>query len=86
MRATLVKSLLKHAGIRLSPHLYRHIISKIVIERHPELALDVSRRLGHKSLRTTYASYLGTETPAASRRINALLAGVRDGKQAGEKI
>ena len=38
----------------------------------------VSRRLGHKSLNTTYQSYLGTEGPAASRRINALLQQVRD--------
>ena len=44
-----------------------------VVERRPELAFDVSRRLGHKSMNTTYQSYLGTETPAASRRINALL-------------
>ncbi len=64
--------------IRLSPHLYRHIIAKIVIERQPELTLDVSRRLGHKSVNTTYQSYLGTEGPAASRRINKLLQGVRN--------
>jgi hypothetical protein len=38
----------------------------------------VSRRLGHKSLSTTYQSYLGTEGPAASRRINDLLQKVRD--------
>lgn len=78
MRTTLGRSVLKHAGITLSPHLYRHIIAKIAVERHPELALDVSRRLGHASVRTTYASYLGTEGPASSRRINALLQGVRD--------
>ncbi|GGH41563.1 Site-specific recombinase XerD [Cribrihabitans marinus] len=78
MRDALSKPLWRHAGIRLSPHLYRHIIAKIVVERRPELALDVSRRLGHKSVNTTYQSYLGTEGPAASRRINTLLTGLRD--------
>ena len=63
----------KLAGITISPHLYRHAIAKIVVERRPELAFDVSRRLGHKKINTTYQSYLGTETPAASRRINSML-------------
>jgi integrase len=70
-------------GILLSPHLYRHITAKLVIERRPDLALDVSRRLGHKSLSTTFQSYLGTEGPAASRRINDLLQLVRD-KEGGK--
>lgn len=80
MREALGEPLRKHAGITVSPHLYRHIIAKVVVERHPELALDVSRRLGHASINTTFQSYLGTEGPAASRRINALLQRVRDGK------
>ena len=63
----------KLTGITISPHLYRHAVAKIVVERRPELAFDVSRRLGHKKMNTTYQSYLGTETPAASRRINHLL-------------
>ena len=78
MRDALSRSLKRHAGITVSPHLYRHIIAKVVVEKHPELALDVSRRLGHASINTTYQSYLGTEGPAASRRINDLLKTVRD--------
>jgi integrase len=79
MRDALGEFLRKHAGIMVSPHLYRHIIAKVVVERHPELALDVSRRLGHASINTTFQSNLGTEGPAASRRINALLQQVRNG-------
>src|SRR5262245_34360877 len=73
MRDAVSKPLFKHAGIRLNPHLYRHIIAKIVAERAPGLLPDLSRRLGHKSINTTYQAYLGTEAPAASRRINQLL-------------
>ena len=73
MRDAVSLPLRRHAGIILSPHLYRHIIAKIVAERRPELLHDVSRMLGHKSMRTTYGAYLGTEGPSASRRIGALL-------------
>ena len=85
MREAVSKPLLKHAGIKLSPHLYRHIIAKIVAERAPEMLPDVSRMLGHKSINTTYQSYLGTETPAASRRINQLLQETRANPKLGGK-
>jgi integrase len=78
IRTVISKNLLERTGIRMSPHLFRHFVAKIVAERKPELLPDVSRRLGHKSFNTTYQSYLGTETPAASRRINAMLAEVND--------
>ena len=67
----------KHLGIDVSPHLFRHFVGKIVMERDPGMLADISRRLGHKSINTTYGTYLGTETPAASRRINALLEGMQ---------
>lgn len=63
----------KHLGIDVSPHLFRHIIAKIVMEHDPGMLADISRRLGHKSINTTYGTYLGTETLAASRRINTIL-------------
>ena len=84
MRGAVSRPLRRHAGIELSPHLYRHIIAKIVAERRPELLHDVSRMLGHKSMRTTYSAYLGTEGPAASRRIAALLRAAK-GKKEGEQ-
>ena len=85
MRDAVSAPLRKHAGIALSPHLYRHIIAKIVAERAPELLTDLSRRLGHKSINTTYQAYLGTETPAASRRINRLLEATRAEPRLGSK-
>jgi integrase len=69
----------KHLGLEVSPHLFRHIMAKIVAERAPEELMNVSRTLGHKLVNTTYQSYLGTETPAASRRIHDLLQKARDG-------
>jgi integrase len=75
----------KHIGIEVSPHLFRHIMAKIVVERAPEEVMSVSRALGHKSINTTYQAYLGTETPAASRRVNELLQDARIGSRVGEQ-
>jgi integrase len=77
MREAVSVQLRKH-GITLSPHLYRHIIAKIVVERDPGMYIAVSRHLGHRSMTTTLGSYLGTETRAASRRLNRLLVEARD--------
>ena len=73
MRAAVSDPLRRHAGIIINPHLYRHAIAKIIVERNPEMYVAVSRRLGHKSINTTLGSYLGTENRAASRQINRLL-------------
>jgi integrase len=75
----------KHLGINISPHLLRHFIAKIVAERAPEELMNVSRVLGHKSINTTYQAYLGTETPAASRRVNELLQDARIGSRGAEQ-
>jgi integrase len=78
MRAAVSDPLRRHAGIIINPHLYRHAIAKIIVERNPEMYVAVSRRLGHKSINTTLGSYLGTETRAASRQINRLLDEARE--------
>jgi integrase len=59
--------------LELNPHLIRHAIAKIVIDRDPGAYLSISRVLGHASLSTTLGHYLGTETKAAARHIDQLL-------------
>ena len=60
------------------------IIAKIIVERDPSMYAAVSRHLGHRSMSTTLASYLGTETAAASRKLNQLLREARDTPDLGE--
>ena len=67
----------KDTGLELNPHLIRHAIAKIVIDRDPGAYLAVSRVLGHTSLNTTLGYYLGTETKAAARHIDRLLTEAR---------
>lgn len=73
MRASISDTLRKNAGIEMHPHLFRHAIAKIVVERDPSAYAAISRHLGHKSMDTTLGNYLGTETRAAARHINRLL-------------
>jgi integrase len=77
MRNLVQRGVERRAGIVLNPHLFRHAIAKIVVERDPSLYVAVSRRLGHKSISTTLGAYLGTETRAASRQLNRVLSKAR---------
>ena len=67
----------RNAGLTMNPHLIRHAIAKIVIERHPELAFVIQRLLGHKRPDTTFGAYLGTEGRAAGRHVDRLLRDIR---------
>lgn len=73
LRYAIGESLRKNAGLIMHPHLFRHAIAKIVVERNPDLYVAISRHLGHKRIDMTMAHYLGTETRAAARHIDQLL-------------
>ncbi len=79
MRAAVSDAICRHTGLTLSPHLFRHIIAKVVVEADPGLYVAVSRHLGHRSINTTLGSYLGTETRAASRHLHRILDEAREG-------
>ena len=69
----LSNAFLKDTGLELNPHLIRHAVAKIVVERDPGAYLSISRVLGHATIDTTLGHYLGTETKAAARHIDQLL-------------
>ncbi|MDX2027190.1 MAG: tyrosine-type recombinase/integrase [Alphaproteobacteria bacterium] len=78
MYVAITDGLRKDAGLTVNPHLLRHAIAKIAVEQNPDAYLAVSRVLGHSSLETTMAHYLGTETKAAGRHLDRLLVQARD--------
>ena len=47
----------KHVGIRINPHLYRHLIGWIWLRDEPSALPMVQRLLGHKSINTTMNYY-----------------------------
>ena len=76
MYATICRVARRYAGLKMNPHLFRHVLAKIVVETDPTAYQAVSQLLGHNGLSTTMAHYLGTETRAAGKHIDTLLAGL----------
>jgi len=77
LREQVVRAVLQGTGIELHPHLFRHIAGKLLLDEHPGDQGTVQRMLGHKSIRTTMATYTGAETRAAIRRYDDVVLGLR---------
>ena len=65
VRRQIEKALWDHAGLRLTPHQFRHVAAKVLLDNRPGHYEVVRKLLGHKSMHTTYAHYAGGETQAA---------------------
>jgi integrase len=65
LRRQISKALWDEAGIKLTPHQFRHATAKILLDAKPGHYEVVRKILGHKNLTTTYAHYAGAETQAA---------------------
>ena len=65
LRNQIENTLWNEAGIRLTPHQFRHAAAKILLDAKPGHYEVVRKVLGHKSLTTTYSHYAGAETQAA---------------------
>jgi integrase len=65
LRRQITNTLFKHTGIRLTPHQFRHVAAKLLLDARPGHYEVVRKLLGHKNLSTVYESYSGAETQAA---------------------
>jgi integrase len=66
MVAILIKTYLsKRAGIVMTPHQFRHLGAKIILEDQPGAHELVRQFLGHKNLKTTTDFYAGLNTRRA---------------------
>jgi integrase len=66
-------------GIRMNPHLFRHLCAKLHREANPNDFESIRRLLGHKRLETTVRFYATLDTKEAFRRWDATLDGLREG-------
>ena len=66
-------------GLQVNPHLYRHLVHLIVLNRYPGAYAMVSRVLGHKSLQTAISNYAGEDIAIAMRTFQRLVADVVSG-------
>ena len=65
LRKQISNTLFEHTGVRLTPHQFRHVAAKLLLDARPGHYEVVRKLLGHKNLSTAYDHYTGTETQAA---------------------
>jgi len=66
-----------YTGLRVHPHLFRHITAKLFLDANPGNYEVVRRTLGHRSIDTTNAFYTGLETAAAVRHFDETILRLR---------
>jgi len=85
LRIQITTTVLKYTGLRINPHLFRHIGAKLFLDVNPG-AYEVMRRVfGHASIDSTTRAYTGFETGAATRQFDATIAKLRTGIPAGSQ-
>jgi integrase len=73
------KTVLKYVGVRLTPHQFRHLAAKIVLDQNPGAYELVRELMGHKNMQTTTNFYAGIDTRRAGRAHVELIAKIRRG-------
>ncbi len=63
----------RYAGIEVSPHKFRHLAAKVVLDDSPGAFELVKQLLGHENLKTTANCYAGIDTRRAARHHHHLL-------------
>jgi integrase len=72
--AYLITSCLKRrAGIILTPHQFRHLSAKVVLDAEPGAFETVRQHLGHKNTKTTTGAYAGISSRRAARHHHRLI-------------
>jgi integrase len=58
----------RRAGIVLTPHQFRHLSAKVMLDAEPGGFETVKQFLGHRSIETTVGAYAGIDSRRAARR------------------
>ena len=86
MRKQITQTLFDHTGIRLSPHQFRHVAAKLLLDQLPGHYEVVRKLLGHTNLSAVYEYYSGAETKAATELYDDVILGLKkDGKPTGKR-
>jgi integrase len=67
------KVLRKRAGIELTPHQFRHLAARILLDAEPGNFETIRQTLGHASRSTTTTAYTGIDTVRAARHYHRIL-------------
>jgi integrase len=72
------KTVLRYLGVKITPHQFRHLAAKIILDANPGAYELIRQLLGHTSLRTTTSFYAGVDTRRAGRAHADLLMKLRE--------
>jgi integrase len=78
IKVAIQKTVLRHLGVKLSPHQFRHLAAKIILDANPGAYELVRQLLGHKNLKTTTNFYAGIDTRRAGRAHASLVLKLRE--------
>jgi integrase len=74
------KTVRRCLGVKLTPHQFRHIAAKIMLDAHPEAYDLVKQLLAHRNLSTTTDFYAGINTRRAGRAHADLVMKLRESR------
>jgi integrase len=80
LRVSIQRAVLKHAGVKMTPHQFRHLAAQIHLDSHQGSYEVVRQLLGHKELKTTTRFYAGPNTRRAGRAHAELISKLREPK------
>jgi integrase len=72
------KTVLRWLGVKLTPHQFRHLAAKIILDANPGAYELVRQMLGHKNMKTTTNFYAGIDTRRAGRAHAELIMKLRE--------
>ncbi|MCP5437190.1 MAG: site-specific integrase [Chromatiaceae bacterium] len=80
LRQQLREMIAKATGLRMTPHQFRHLAARLMLEAKPG-SYELARRvLGHKNLKTTVKFYAGLDSRQAVETYDSIIDERRDGK------
>jgi integrase len=78
IKMTITKTIRRYLGVKLTPHQFRHLAAKIILDDNPGAYELVRQLLGHKNLTTTTMFYAGIDTRRAGRAHADLIMKLRE--------
>jgi integrase len=80
LKVAIEKALLRHLGVKMTCHQFRHLAAKLILDENPGAFELVRQLLGHKNLKTTVNFYAGLNTRRAGRAHADLIMKLREAK------
>jgi len=84
IRVAIQRAVLRHIGVKITPHQFRHLAAKVHLDSNPGAYEVVRQFLGHKELKTTTRFYAGPDTRRAGRAHAELISRLRDPRPKGK--